>query len=39
MLLMSERYEDCTKGGAKFADFSGIEFEYVNDTQFYLNGK
>lgn len=37
-LLMAESYEDCTEGGAKFVDFSGVEFEYVNDTLFFLNG-
>jgi hypothetical protein len=38
-LLMSEQSEDCTEGGAKFVDFSGIEFEYTNDTHYYLSGK
>jgi hypothetical protein len=38
-LLMSENFEDCTEGGAKFVDFSGIEFEYTNDTHYYLSGK
>lgn len=40
ILLMAEHYEDCTKNGpAKYVDLSGLEFEYVNDTTFYLNGE
>ena len=38
VLLMAETFEDCTKGGAKFIDYSGIEFDYVNDTSYVLTG-
>jgi hypothetical protein len=36
---MGENFEDCTEGGSKFADYTGIEFDYVNDTQYYMTGK
>lgn len=39
VMMMSEEFEDCTEGGAKYFDFSGLEYEYVNDTSYFLNGK
>jgi hypothetical protein len=39
VLLMGENFEDCTEGGAKFFDYSGLEFEYENDTSYYLTGR
>jgi hypothetical protein len=39
ILLMSEHFEDCTKGGNQFLDYSKVEFDYVNDTFYYLTGK
>jgi hypothetical protein len=38
LLLMGEKYEDCTKGGAKILDWSDIEFEYTDDTTYFLKG-
>lgn len=35
-----ERYIDCSdKGVAKYVDYANLEFEYVNDTDYFLNGK
>lgn len=35
-----ETYIDCSDNGvAKYIDYSGLEFEYVNDTEYFLNGK
>lgn len=39
ILLMDDKYEDCTDGGAKYIDYSGVIFDYINDTTFLLNGK
>lgn len=40
VLLFNEEFEDCSKGGhAKFVDFSGLEYDYVNDTTYFLNGE
>jgi hypothetical protein len=39
LLLMSEKAEDCTKGGGKFGDWSRVEYVYLNDTTYYLNGE
>lgn len=36
---MSDTFEDCSEGGAKYADYSGLEYDYVNDTTYYLSGK
>ncbi|KAG5676223.1 hypothetical protein PVAND_006072 [Polypedilum vanderplanki] len=38
LLLMGEKVTDCTKDGAKFGNWSRVQFEYVNDTTYYLNG-
>lgn len=38
ILLMDEKYEDCTEGGSKYIDYSGVLFDYINDTNFLLNG-
>lgn len=39
LMLMKEEFEDCTKGGSsKFIDWTGIEFDYVNDTTYFLDG-
>lgn len=36
----ADSYEDCSDGGkAKYIDFSGLEYEYVNDTEYALTGK
>lgn len=39
VLLMDENFVDCTKGGAKYVDYTGLEYVYVNDTTYYLNGE
>lgn len=39
IMLMSDTFEDCSEGGAKYADYSGLEYDYVNDTTYYLSGK
>lgn len=39
IILMNEEFEDCTEGGpAKYIDWSGLEYDYVNDTTYFLNG-
>lgn len=39
-LLLGEGYEDCSTGGqSKFVDYSGIEYEYLTDTDFFIKGK
>jgi len=39
VFLMGEKYEDCSTGGSyKFLDYSGLEYEYENDTAFFLTG-
>lgn len=36
----SENYKDCsTDGTAKYIDYSDLEYEYVNDTAFFLTGE
>lgn len=39
IMLMSDSFEDCSDGGAKYIDYSGLEYDYVNDTTYYLSGK
>lgn len=39
VLLMDEEFKDCTKGGAKYVDYTGLEYIYENDTSYFLNGK
>lgn len=39
LILMGERTEECTKGGAKFINMSRVEYEYVDDTTYFLNGE
>lgn len=40
VLLFSEDFEDCTAGGpASHFDVSGLGYEYVNDTTYFLDGK
>lgn len=39
IMLMGDAFEDCSQGGAKYVDYSGLEYDYVNDTTYYLSGE
>jgi hypothetical protein len=35
----AEEVEDCTKGGkSKYIDWSGLTYDAINDTLFFING-
>lgn len=39
LVFLGENYEDCSTGGKpKYIDYSGLEYEYFNDTEYFLNG-
>lgn len=39
-ILFNEEFEDCSdRGYAKYIDYSGLSYEYVNDTTYFLNGE
>lgn len=38
IILLSEKFEDCGDPAEKYIDWTGVEYEYVNDTEYYLTG-
>jgi len=39
-LVPGENLEDCTSGGkAKYVDWTGLTYDAINDTLFYMNGE
>lgn len=39
-VLFGEEFEDCSEGGhAKHIDFSGLGYEYINESAYCLDGK
>lgn len=38
-IFPADIFEDCSDGGkSKYIDFSGLEHEYVNDTEYFMTG-